>query len=107
MSEEKELTVREQAVKALKEGSSVVLNGVTYTMNGNEDLGSKSIDELPPEEFFVQGDSKATAEVASKLQRQLAEMQARYDALVKEQAPAKSETKSAEAKTEPKKSEEK
>jgi len=71
--EEKELTPRQQAVEVIKAGGSVVIGGVQYT--------AKNLGELPPEEVFVVGDSKAQAETLETLRAQEKQIQARIKAL--------------------------
>lgn len=105
-NKKEEKTPRESALQALKEGNSVVLDGVTYTLRGNQDTGARSMDELPGEEFFVKGNEAATAKVVSDLLKQKLELEARLAALEgapKEEAKAKSEEVKSESKKDDKK----
>lgn len=75
------MTAREQAIQAIKEGNSVAVDGVLYTLHGNVDTGAKSLSELPPDEFFVGGNPEARAEVVSNLQKEIEELNKRLASL--------------------------
>lgn len=85
------MTPREQAIKAINEGGSVVVDNKMYT--------KANLADLPPMEAFVEGDADAQAKVLAELKAQKDDLEAR----VKEMA-AKLEDKKPEPKKEDKKS---
>lgn len=69
--EEKKMSAREQAIQAIKEGGSVFVGGVQYTLSGNPDTGALPLAKLPSEAEFAKGDPEAEKRALGNIQEEI------------------------------------
>lgn len=105
--EEKELTPRDAALKAIQEGGSVRVGEFVYTLKASQvDPKIKSFKDLPGDEAFIGDDAHLRATVVENMAKELETMKARYEALKKggesekAKAPVKADNKSDSTETE-------
>lgn len=91
------MSVRDDAVEAIKNGGMVVVNREVYTLTKTEN--SKGLDELPPLEDFVVGDANAEAEALKQLKKDKAELEKRLESLTNKVSSNKEEKKAAKDET--------
>src|SRR5437868_2897684 len=83
------MSVRDDAIDAIKNGQMVVVNGESYTLNKTD--VSKGLNELPPLEVFVAGDAAAESDALASLKNEKAELDKRLEALTQKTTASKSD----------------